>query len=266
MHYHLAFINFLFLISCLFSNFSVRAFTVVDTLDNVKLWDESSFPLTFDYNLSNCPVSKDILLPEIEKGLNAWNKVPGTRIKLQLGKEVSMTLEQLDAASNEEVINPLIECRVDFVNLYLNGDTEARTVGMGGYKSYGYVGQLLNVRKGFIMLNADPSSVVGSSYMQNNISKIAFVITHEAGHVIGLAHSADENSCMNYAQDTEDGLGFDDYFAIRYLYPSKATSDDLIGCGSLGFSKSGINYVLFLLLILPLMLSVYCNRSFLSIL
>ena len=64
---------------------------------------------------------------------------------------------------------------------------------------------------------------------------------------------------MNYKQPVGDGLGIDDYYAARYLYPSEESVDDLIGCGSVGAqANKGSNRLIELLfLLLPLTLVLF---------
>ena len=63
-----------------------------------------------------------------------------------------------------------------------------------------------------------------------------FVLTHEAGHCIGLGHpSSNYSSIMSYAADNITNLTEDDMAGISSLYPDPAFGDpklrSVIPCG-----------------------------------
>ena len=146
-------------------------FSLINTIDKMAFWSEDVMPLTFDYNIASCTgVDRDVMIAEMKKGLELWNRVPGTTLRMQLGRETNKTHESLLSGSSE-VTNPLIECRRDFVSKFAGGDATSRRIAVGGYISAGFAGQRMSIRKGYIMLNSDPTSEVGD-YMQNFPEKI----------------------------------------------------------------------------------------------
>ncbi|MGC4092839.1 MAG: matrixin family metalloprotease [Polyangiaceae bacterium] len=73
------------------------------------------------------------------------------------------------------------------------------------------------------ILDADMEINVGSSLL--NDTTVEYVVTHEAGHFLGLDHSADPSALM-YAQYTPQGranaeLGSDDVSSICAAYPAR---------------------------------------------
>lgn len=247
----LKFQRVIFLCSYIFFSNTLFSFVPLKSLDEVALWQDSELPLTFDYNLENCPLDKENMRSQIEKGLKLWNIIPGSRIKLQIGDETTKKYE--DFSKNFSFVErPIIQCRLDFVEKFAEENTEALIVGYGGFLATGVTGGRSYIKKGYIMLNIDPTSKAGD-YIKNNPDFLFFTVAHEAGHVIGLGHSRDKDSIMNYAQSVDDGLGFDDYFGARYLYPSKAGIDDLTECASLAVPMTRKNSLpLYLFFLSPL--------------
>ena len=142
----------------------------------------------------------------------------------------------------------------NFVNKFLEGDKQKEKIAHSNFLLESSSSSKPKLRSGFIMLNVDISTSIGL-FIKDNANLLRFVIAQQAGHIIGLDHSADKSSIMNDTQSFANGLGFDDYYGARYLYPAQASLDDFTDCAVLisRFNKKSL-FSIFLIYLMPFFL------------
>lgn len=213
-----------------------QAFTLASDDDsNLRGWDKEK--LAFKVNYSGCSISKTKLNDAIDQAVDLWNSVPSSGLRLKRGSETETTVADVRDVSSREDIEaidtPVILCDSDMETTL--GSDMNNIPGVGFFASIDS-----RIVFGYMLLN----SVEGLDANLSELSseKIAIVLAHEMGHVLGLGHSGDERALMYFSASEKKTLNLaqDDIDGISYLYPREELGgDQVMGCASLDESGRG---------------------------
>jgi hypothetical protein len=186
--------------------------------DEQKGW--SGTQLSIQVAPEGCPnYSEDRFNAVVDIAIAMWNSVPTSRLTLVRGARISGASEDIELASGTATI--LCDPNMD--------STLGQSIaGYGGPSEFDKNG---NIVTGFVVING---SVGGPNWIPTE-TRLAVIIAHELGHMLGLGHSSDPRSIMSYDNNPLDPrLGQDDMDAISYLYPrNEGEAGQFFGCGSL---------------------------------
>lgn len=182
--------------------------------EGMKGWEKNEIRIYF--NPANCSIPEKEIETAIDRAVNAWNSVPTADVKIHYEGRTTQTGTQED---------PLIECA---------------TSGLDDSIAVTYVSTASGrIFTGYMQLNAEPSSLGNVENYRED--RLAIVIAHEMGHILGLGHSVTESALMYFSIGAKEhlALGQDDVDGVTFLYPRKEPEDGLLGCGSLGAPGTG---------------------------
>jgi hypothetical protein len=195
---------------------SAQAFTIVRA--NLRGFAFESIRVSL--SPANCPASAS---GELEFAIDLWNKVPGSRLKLERASDTSVAANALGGFNFTETI--IVACSANFTT-DVPGNPPLDVIGVGTSSDQN-TGRL---QKGFVLMNEQGGN---GRYSTQSAAVRRFTMAHELGHVLGLGHSAVGNALMFNAVSTKEdsNLHQDDMDGIVYLYPLDEVAD-LYGCGS----------------------------------
>lgn len=152
-------------------------------------------------------LSNDYLKTVIERAIgNYWNSVGESRLQMFVGEEVP----RATSASNALPGEVLVSCQ--------SMDTSIAGI------------TFRNQANGSSAIYLNATSFSPGGFTEEGI---VFVLAHELGHAVGLAHSDDPASIMTYRSHGWRGapksLSRDDRDGVIYLYPQKSPAYDLVG-------------------------------------
>lgn len=188
------------------------------TAQQVDRWDFSSFPVQWSINPnhgSNVSGSRPVE-DVIQTAFSTWNAAPNAAVNVTRGADVAVTSE----SSSPGNINLI--CFVcadgDFskdsqtlaVTITTTVTAAGQSDGHGGKASF--AGQII---KADMLFNPSSTFTTGGTSGQD----LQTVAVHEAGHFLGLDHSAVVRSVMFPAASSIVQLGWDDVAGISSLYP-----------------------------------------------
>ncbi len=165
--------------------------------------------------------------------LQKWTEVPGSFIELEL---------QTSPGSDTDT-----EDGVHVITV-----KELENVAIAAYAQPNFEGSIIKDCDISISKNASTAK------------DMAYTITHELGHCMGLGHPhTNYGAIMGYARNTRNiSLGADDMAGMIYLYPDPDyVSGEPNLCGSLGVKDTRAQYMLLLVLMLPLALAIRTKYS-----
>ena len=183
-------------------------------LEGIKGWEKKEIRLYL--NPADCSIPAGEIEEAIQRGIKAWNRVPSADVILRYEGQTTQTGTQDD---------PVVECATSGLSEAL-GVTRVST--MNG-----------RIFTGYIQLNSDPASE--ANILNYRGDRLAIVVAHEMGHVLGLGHAATEEALMYFSIGRKENLVLaqDDIDGVSYLYPRREPDDGLLGCGSLAAPGAG---------------------------
>jgi hypothetical protein len=190
-----------------------QAFTLTGTDPEFKGWADAD--IKFNVNVSNCPASVDVV-GLITEAAAVWNNVPTSKIKVAYGEATTST-----TFANP----PTVYCETNFASATGGADEDYVPAAANAGKLGGYA------VTGILYLNVSGGQANIANF---NRTKLAIIVAHEIGHVLGLGHSQVTNSLMYFDATYKATLGLsqDDMDGMSYLYPRNELSGDKpMGCG-----------------------------------
>lgn len=163
----------------------------------------------------------------IKWGIEFWNDVPESRLKLKYGGTSKATLTDNRIPKNEII------------------------VGCGSLPSLNILGATQHDRdNGSARVKMNEDVYTGNYNEENFIG----TMTHEIGHGVGLYHSNDPASVMTYREhgwtDRPKYISQDDMDGVIYLYPNEKSAGGLLGSCSTFASDGtkGMNFMVEMIL------------------
>lgn len=240
----------IFLVITLILQLQGNAFTLSGNTSKLKGWKDD--PLVYHLNPANCRAD---IRGIIQSSMDMWNSISSSKLKVELGSDSAATAANAVAGTAAETA--LIICDSAFGTTFTSDPDVSSGIGSARY------GSDLQIRRGYLVLNAQPGALASFNDLDANTAKI--IMTHEIGHSLGLGHSSDASAIMHYTSGfkTEFTLSEDDINGINYLYPRDELSGDpfMGGCG-LVKSNSSLppSKQMLLFFVLFLMLSALWSR------
>ena len=195
------------------------AFTL--TTSNMKGWNKDE--VKFRFNPANCGSDTGRVESAIREGVDLWNSVPTSRLRVTYAGQTSAT------GMTDE---PIVSC----VTSGMDG-----SVGVAGIITQGGV-----ILTSDIQMNKE--SGASGDIASISDTRLAVALAHEMGHVFGIGHSLASTSLMYFSLGSKQNLSLsqDDIDGITYLYPRSEPGDGVMGCGSLeaGGGPGGLLFVL----------------------
>ncbi|MGE0822667.1 MAG: matrixin family metalloprotease [Candidatus Binatia bacterium] len=178
---------------------------------------DSGIPIVMQVNLQGAPAGA---LTVISQALQAWSTVAGSGLFFLNGGATSAFGYQRDGENSISFNDPLRQIDPP-VNC-------AGVLAVGGYFASGEVRTINGITFQRIV---EGDVVLADGWQGCNVfespSKLAEVLTHELGHVVGLGHSPNPDATM-YGSVHFDGRGAqlhaDDIAGLTFLYPGSSPS------------------------------------------
>lgn len=210
-----------------------KAFTLIGNSE-IKGWNTDT--LTFLINYSGCSISEGDLNEAIDQAISLWNQAPLSGIKLARGGKSTTTPAQAKAAANStnpaSTPSPLIVCDPNLSNtLFPTGSDNAEYIPAATTPA---VDGELRLNFAYLALNSESGRKANIANLTK--TKLAIVIAHEMGHVLGLGHTQKDHSLMYFdaTARTTLSLSQDDIDGLAYLYPRhEIGGDGLLGCNTI---------------------------------
>ncbi len=172
-------------------------------------------------------ISDAALKSAIEWGIEFWNDVPESRLKLEFGGTSTASLGD-SRIPKDEII-----------------------VGCGALPELSILGATEHDRA-----NGSARVTMNQDVFTGSYSTKLFTgtLTHEMGHGVGLFHSDDPASVMTYADngwgERPSYISQDDIDGVVYLYPNEKVAGGLLGsCSSFASDSKNMNHFFFEFLI-----------------
>jgi hypothetical protein len=176
-------------------------------------------PAGLTVNTSNNPLGDATAAYDaVVAGFTGWNNVLASPILQVTGTTTSNTKGDNVRFGDPdgEIADPSSDCS-----------------GTMGYGGYAYTSsETLDVNGTTFYKAYDPYMIINDGFESGSCTQLTIsanlidIIMHEAGHMIGIGHSADSNALM-YATLVNLGsygqLGSDDIYAVRSIYPELGT-------------------------------------------
>jgi predicted Zn-dependent protease len=179
-------------------------------------WDTASFPLTWNLNPTtgtNITGSRTVA-DVITQAFATWQAAPNTSVQIVRGADSSISSES-SAPANVNLICFVCsdaDFSKDSTTLAVTITTTANSPGVSNAK---FAGQLL---KADMIFNPSTQFNTDGTSGQNLLT----VATHEAGHFLGLDHSAVVRAVMFPAASNIVQLSWDDVAGISSTYPKSS--------------------------------------------
>lgn len=224
----------------LLASLKVNAFTLAST-QPFTVWPSDQ--ITVDWSDNGCSMNIENFIFGAAK---EWNTIHTSRMKFSKGVNLNMSLSDIATAyAGGTLVNPVIACDADFENDFGSGIA----MPFSGVNN-GRLGP------GLLILNSDPSS-------DNDISisgtmNVQHTVAYGFGMFAGLGSSQYAPAIMYPQTGSRLSLAVaqDDADGLSYLYPSKASMNDLFGCGVVQNAPPPEFRLLVLILFLPLLMAV----------
>ena len=184
-------------------------------------WARDSFAIQWHMNPNkggNIDESGNTVGNVIAASFNTWMAAPNASISISRGADTTVT-----SAGNDGINLICFVCTGDFSEEKETLAVTITTVALssGGDDGHGgttrFAGQLLDAD----MLFNPSRSFSTNGTVSDNVNDLQTVATHEAGHFLGLGHSAVVRAVMfPYSPDTQRTLSYDDDAGIATQYPA----------------------------------------------
>jgi hypothetical protein len=210
---------------------SARAFTLVISSD-LKGWDASVLPI--HYNTTDCSVSPARLEAAIDRAVALWNSVPMSSIRLRRGRVSTSSASDFNSPTIAIFDSPVILCSQNFgfdSGLDdLMGSDGINDLVPALVRPAAQEGRLIYAP---MLLNSSGGTADVAGFSDE---KLAIIIAHEIGHMLGLGHVSDPASLMYFNVSEKEllALSRDDAEGVTYLYPRQEPfAGEFMGCGTL---------------------------------
>ena len=210
---------------------TANAFTLVISSD-LKGWDASILPI--HYNPADCSVSPARLEAAIDRAVALWNSVPMSSLRLRRGRVSSSSAGNFNSPTIAIFDSPVVLCSMNFG--MESGLAETGTEGIDDLvpalvRPAAQEGRLIYAP---MLLNSSGGAADIAGFTDE---KLAIIIAHEIGHMLGLGHVSDPASLMYFNVSEKEllALSRDDAEGVTYLYPRQEPfAGEFMGCGTLG--------------------------------
>ena len=215
------------LMSVLLTPSAAHAFTL--EFQSEQGWTNNA--QTFLVNYTNCPVSNDVLNAAIDAGVNLWNSVSTTNVKLTRGGTTGDLASDAQASPAVITDSPVILCDNNFTTNVGQGDTN-----VGNHvTAVTFVRSNSSGQMAFAVMVLNSDTGKSGNIANFDATQLSDIVSHEMGHAMGLGHSGLQEALMYYVSDAKTTLNLaqDDVDGITFLYPRQEPTSGFMGCGTL---------------------------------
>ena len=193
-------------------------------------WDGDRIQVAI--NVAGCGESFE-MTSLIDSAMAVWNNVLGGMFELRVGNISATSVEQAIAGNAPD--SPLLICDAQFMaHTRADGNT---TPGQTSVLLDTSVNHLIY---GYTLLNAEPGTLANIERIPEG--RVAAIVAHELGHLIGLGHSPERDALMYYdvSNKRTARLSADDAAGAVHLYTDRPDrTDDPMACGQITRDGSG---------------------------
>lgn len=190
--------------------------------------------ITFLVNYEHCSISRARVEAAIDAAAALWNSVSTIRITVARGEAVTTSAGAIaNGDSSSGPATPSIVC----------DNAMSTTIGADASRipaSTLIRAPKLQIDYGFILLNSESGKAANIANISD--SKLAVIIAHEMGHILGLGHSENVAALMYFDATYKEELSLsqDDMDGVTYLYPrTEGGGGAMFGCGTISAGSGG---------------------------